>query len=436
MTELTIVQRALATLVPAPRNARTHNKKQIRQIANSIQEFGFLVPVVCDGSGQIIAGHGRVEAARLLGHASVPVILVEHLTARQMRALAVVENKLSESGGWDEDALRFEIVEILDLDSDFDFTDFGFEIAEIDLLIGDPMPEPPQAISPPNREQLAVSRLGDIWCIGNHRLLCGDARFAEGYEKLLGLDRAQMVFIDPPYNVPIAGNVSGKGRTEHPEFAMASGEMNSAQFTDFLSTVTSQLIAFSQPGSIHFICMDFRHIRELLAGTQGYSEMKNLCVWAKQNSGLGSFYRSQHELVFVMKAGRGRHINTIELGKHGRNRSNLWRYGGASSFSATRDEDLAVHPTVKPVELVADAILDCSKRGGIVLDAFVGSGTTLIAAEHTGRRGYGIEIDPWYCDVALQRLSAVAGVRPCLLETGESFDAVRERRSLEEINHG
>jgi hypothetical protein len=243
-----------------------------------------------------------------------------------------------------------------------------------------------------------------------------------------------MVFTDPPYNVPVAGHVSGKGRIAHPEFPMASGEMDRPAFTAFLRTVSAQLMASSIAGSIHFICMDFRHIGELLAAFVDY-ELKNLCVWAKTQPGMGSLYRSQHELVFVMKSGKGPHINAVQLGKNGRNRSNLWRYGGANTFSATREQDLAMHPTVKPVELVADAIKDCSKRKGIVLDAFLGSGTTLVAAEQTGRRGRGIELDPYYVDVAVQRIATIANQEPRLRSTGATFSFVRGERCAENA-HG
>jgi len=240
------------------------------------------------------------------------------------------------------------------------------------------------------------------------------------------------VFCDPPYNVPIDGHVSGLGRTSHREFAMASGEMSEAEFTTFLTQVFRHLADWSVDGALHFQCMDFRHMREMLdAGAAAYSELKNLCVWAKTNAGMGSLYRSQHELVFVFKSGTAPHINNVELGQHGRYRTNVWTYAGANSFSRTRDDDLAAHPTVKPTALVADAILDASHPKGIVLDAFAGSGTTLVAAHKTRRKGFGIELDPIYCDVILKRLAAVTGLEPRHAETNLLFHEVEQLRLAE-----
>jgi len=248
--------------------------------------------------------------------------------------------------------------------------------------------------------------------------------------------RAQMVFTDPPYNVPISGHVGGLGSIQHREFAMASGEMSQAEFTAFLESVFGHLAAYSVDGAIHFQCMDWRHVPEMLAaGTAAYTDLKNICVWAKNNGGMGSLYRSQHEFVFVFKTGTAPHINNVELGKHGRYRTNVWNYAGVNSFGGDR-ADLSLHPTVKPVAMVADAIRDCSHRKGIVLDAFVGSGTTLIAAERTGRRGYGVEIDPAYCDVAIRRLRAVCGLEAILQATGQRFGEVEAQRGAASMAHG
>jgi DNA modification methylase len=238
-----------------------------------------------------------------------------------------------------------------------------------------------------------------------------------------------MVFTDPPYNVPISGHVSGLGRVKHAEFAMASGEMSEDQFIGFLRTIFERLAGFSQDGSIHFVCMDWRHMSEVLAASLGTYNLQNLCVWTKTNGGMGSLYRSQHELVFVLKSGSAPHINNVELGRHGRNRTNVWAYAGINSFGAHRDSDLALHPTVKPVALVADAILDCSNRKGIVLDAFAGSGSTLVAAHRTGRKGYGIDLDPHYCDVILRRLQNVMRQDPMLEGSGKRFASRSPKRS-------
>ena len=246
--------------------------------------------------------------------------------------------------------------------------------------------------------------------LGDHRLLCADARDQSAFKTLMGDTRARLVFVDPPYNVPIQGHVSGKGAIKHREFAHASGELTSAQYAKFLEDAFALLTHFSDDGAIHFVCADWRHLEQNLAvGRRVYHELKNLVVWSKTNAGMGSFYRSQHELIFVWKHGRAKHVNNVQLGKHGRNRSNVWTYPGANSFGSTRQSDLAMHPTVKPVALVADAILDCSERTDIVLDSFGGSGTTLIASEHTGRTARLIEIDPAYCDQTIRRWQRLTG---------------------------
>jgi len=425
-----------AALRPYARNARTHSPKQIAQIAASIREFGFNNPVLVDRDGEIIAGHGRVAAAKKLGLATVPCVRLEHLNEAQKRAYILADNRLAEKSGWDRETLAIELQFLTELELDFDVTVTGFEMAEVDLLLAvgdkpDAKADPADAV-PEVADGPTVTRPGDIWQVGRHRLICGDALSPETYTRLLAGEQAQMVFTDPPYNVKIDGHVSGLGAAKHREFAFASGEMTEDEFTRFLARAFANLANAAADGAIHFVCMDWRHQGEVLAAARGtYTELKNLCVWAKTNGGMGSLYRSQHELVFVFKSGRAPHINNVELGKHGRYRTNVWSYAGANAFSATRDDDLAMHPTVKPVALVADAILDCSKRKGLVIDAFGGSGTTLVAAERTGRRGAAIEIDPAYCDVIVRRLVKVAGLAGTLEATGQSFDEVAMLRRSE-----
>jgi DNA modification methylase len=420
-------------LKPYARNARTHTKKQVAQIAASIDRFGFNNPVLVDKGGVIIAGHGRVEAAKSLGLETVPIIRLEHLTDPQRRAYIIADNRLAEKAGWDHEILAIELQNLMADDLDFDVSITGFEMPEIDVLIEQLEPQPDKADPAdhvPAVKDTAFTQLGDIWQIGPHRLICGDSTDPKTYARLIDGERAQMVFTDPPYNVPIDGHVSGLGEKKHREFAMASGEMSEAEFTNFLRSVFANLADASVDGAIHFIAMDWRHMREVLAaGDEAYTEHKNLCVWSKTNGGMGSLYRSQHELFFVYKAGTAPHINNVELGKHGRYRTNVWQYAGANAFGATRDDDLEMHPTVKPVALVMDAILDCSKRGGLVLDAFGGSGTTLVAAHKTGRRGYAIELDPHYCDVIVRRLTKLTRHEAVLAATGETFEAVAEMRA-------
>jgi len=360
-------------------------------------------------------------------------VVVVYKVDRLTRALA--DNRLAEKAGWDRDILAIELQHLVLVDTTFDVSITGFEMAEIDVLIGegqDAGKDDPADQVPAVEPGPAVTRLGDIWILGRHRLICGDATDSATYAYLLDGASAQLVFTDPPYNVKIDGHVGGLGKVKHREFAMASGEMSEAEFTGFLSRVFDHLSRYTIDGAVHFICMDWRHVGEVLAGARtAYSALKNICVWSKNNGGMGSLYRSQHEFVFVFKSGTAPHINNIELGKHGRYRTNVWSYAGINSFGANRDADLAMHPTVKPVALVADAILDCSKRNGIVLDAFAGSGTTLVAAERTGRRGYGIELDPHYCDVIVRRLARIAGLQAVHAATGETFNEVAGRRSSE-----
>ena len=435
MRNRTLNHQRVDALTPCARNPRTHSRKQIRQIADSIERFGFTNPVLIDRAGGIVAGHGRIEAAKLLGIETVPTIRLEDLTEADIRAYVIADNKLAENAGWDRELLAIELQGLIELDIDVTIT--GFEMPEIDILIGelevaeedDPADEVPEVNDGP-----PVTRPGDIWCIGKHRLICSDALDPDSYDRLLDGAEAQMVFTDPPYNVPIEGHVSGLGKVKHREFAMASGEMTEAEFTTFLATAFTNLASHSADGAIQFICIDWRHLFELLSAARGvYSELKNLCVWNKTNGGLGSLYRSKHELVFVFKAGTGPHINNIELGRHGRYRTNVWDYAGINSFGKDRDAELALHPTVKPVKLVADAILDCSMRGGIILDAFAGSGTTLVAAEKTGRRGYGIELDPRYCDVIVARLAAAAKVEAIHAETGKTFPEIARGRAADAV---
>ena len=425
MPELEIIYRNTGDLKPSPGNPRTHSNKQIGQIARSIKEFGFNNAVLIDNSDRIIAGHGRVEAAKRLGLQTIPTVSVGHLGPAQIRAYVIADNKLAENAGWDQALLTLELRE-LSFNLDFDVTLTGFETAELDILLAADANTSNDADTVPqsDRSKPAVSRAGDIWRIGNHLILCGDATNAECYSRLLGNERARMVFTDPPYNVRIAGNVSGLGKAQHDEFQMASGEMSGPEFTNFLLSVFSNLLEFSMDGSLHYICMDWRHLTELLAAAKPYQELKNLCIWNKTNGGMGSLYRSQHELIFVFKNGDKPHINNVELGKHGRNRTNVWTYPGVNAFSADRDAELALHPTVKPVALVADAILDASNRNDVILDAFGGSGTTLLAAEQTGRRGRAIEIDPYYVDTIVRRVSETLKTEACLARSNETFKEV------------
>lgn len=416
-------------LKASARNARTHSKKQIRQIARSIERFGFTNPVLIDEGDQIIAGHGRVAAALQLGLRQVPVLRLSHLSALDKRAYVLADNRLAEKAGWDREVLALELGELCELLTD-EINVTGFETGEIDLLLSDldDAPDPADGV-PAASSAVLVTRTGDLWQLGPHRLICGDARHREVYARLMAGQRAEMVFTDPPYNVPIDGHVLGRG-ARHREFAFASGEMSSAEFTAFLTQALRPAAAHSVEGSIHYVCMDWRHVAELIAaGTSVYTELKNICVWVKTNAGQGSFYRSQHEFVAVFKNGSAPHLNTFELGQHGRTRTNVWTYAGVNTFRAGRRDELAMHPTVKPVALVADAMKDCSRRKGLVLDPFMGSGTTMMAGEKVGGRVFGIECDPAYVDVAIRRWQAFTGKDAVLDATGHTFEEVAAARA-------
>ncbi|BBK33449.1 DNA modification methylase [Stella humosa] len=424
----TIVQQPLARLTASRNNPRTHSDHQIAQLAASIEQFGFLAPILVDEAGRILAGHARTEAARRLGLRQVPTLRIDHLDEAQKRAYVIADNRLAELAGWDRDLLRLEFQDLLEIGFPVEIT--GYATVDIDQLVLEtvsPAAKPDPDDVAPTASGPAVSRLGDLWQLGRHQLLCGNALDPVAYATLLGTTAAQMVFTDPPYNVPIRGHVSGTGR--HREFAMASGEMGNAEFATFLASVCGLLARNSQDGAILYLCMDWRHLAELLTGVLSAGlELKNLCVWAKTNAGMGSFYRSQHELVVVAKNGQAPHINNFGLGEKGRYRTNLWTYPGVNSMRGEAAEDAAIHPTVKPVALVADAIRDCSRHDGVVLDPFCGSGTILMAAERTHRVARAMELDPLYVDAAIRRWQRRTGGIARHAGSGETFEAIEAAR--------
>ena len=427
---LAIAELSINLLTPYARNARTHSKKQIRQIAQSIERFGFVNPVLISDTNEIIAGHGRVEAAKLLGIKTVPTVMLSHMSDAERRAYVLADNKLAENAGWAREILAIELQGLIDLNFDVELT--GFSLAEIDFTLDaardaktnlrdEPEDKVPELTGDP------ITKPGDLWRLGNHRLLCGDAQEPAHFARLLGNETVDMVFTDPPYNVKIDGNVCGLGSVKHREFAFASGEMSKDEFTRFLTATLGNAAATMRDGAIAFVCMDWRHMGEMLAaGSTCFTEFKNLVVWNKSNGGMGAFYRSKHELIFVFKRGDAPHTNSFGLGDTGRYRTNVWDYAGISSISAKRSEELAMHPTVKPVEMIADAIRDCSRRGEVVLDCFGGSGSTLIAAEKTGRRARIVEFDPLYCDTIIRRWEQYSGKQAVLESSRVTIDAEME----------
>ena len=430
-----ITYRRPADLVAYKRNARKHPERQLVALEASIRQFGFNAPVLVAVDGEIIAGHARVEAAKRVGLDEIPTISADHLSPAQVKAYRLADNRLPELATWDMDALIVELEEIIALD-EIQVESMGWSSAEMDSLFSQAEPDAKLAADPADQQPSppinAVAKPGDLWLLGRHRLLCGSALEASSWDLLLNGGAAAMIFTDPPYNVPITGHVSGLGKVQHAEFAQASGEMSRDEFTAFLTQFLAAMLPHVVDGGVVDLCMDWRHLRELLAAIDNNAlSMLNLCCWNKTNGGMGSLYRSKHELIAIAKKGPAPHINNVELGKHGRYRTNVWDYAGVNSFGASRMQDLADHPTVKPIALVADAIRDVTHQGDIVLDAFMGSGTTLLAAERTGRVGHGTEIEPRYIDVAITRWQQMTGKAATLDGDGRTWTEVAAERLLQ-----
>ncbi len=427
-----IIQTPLASLVENPRTARTHSRAQIKQIERLIKGIGFWNPILIDENGIILAGHGRLAAAKRLGMEFVPTICAAGLTDTEKRVLALADNRIAQSAGWNGEMLALELGDLAELlpPLNWDLSITGFPSVEIDCLMEDHgAAKQGSEDSVPALQQIAVTRPGNLWRLGKHRLMCGDARSPEDVDRLMAGATARMAFCDPPYNVSVRGIV-GRGAIKHREFAHGSGEMTEAAFQAFLGTALANAVRVTVSGGVHFVCIDWRHIATLVAaGKATYGEMLNLIVWSKTNAGQGSFYRSQHELIGVFRVGDEPYQNNVQLGRFGRNRSNVWTYPGVNSFGAARLADLAAHPTVKPVALVADAMRDCTTKGDLVIDFFMGSGTTLLAAEKIGRQAFGLECDPLYVDVAIRRWQHYTG-RDAILEGDQRIFAEVEDERL------
>jgi DNA modification methylase len=406
-------------LKPLGRETRRHPPSQIRKIAGSIRKYGFVLPILIDAQSRVVEGWGVVQAAKQLGLEEIPAVCIADLSEAELRMLRVTLNKLPEYANWNAPELKLELCDIVQLDPQIALEDSGLEVAELDTILHDDGLDQEDEVRPVDTQTRLISQLGDQFICGDHIIRCDDALNPESYAKLLGSNQAGMVFTDPPYNVPIDGHVTrSKSATGH-DFPMGKGELSSPEFRAFLATALGHLARFSCEGAIHFVCMDWRHTPELLAaGAIVFSELKNICVWNKSNAGMGSLYRSQHEFIFVYKVGTAPHINNIALGRYGRHRTNVWNYVSQSALSGTSKSKLSLHPTVKPVAMIADAIRDCSNPGDIILDPFGGAGTTLIAAERTGRRARLLELNPAYVDVTIQRWQRLTGKTAYHTETG------------------
>lgn len=421
----------IAAIKPSSHAARQHSSAQRRKLKSLLQKFGQVVPIIIDTYHEIVDGHAVHGALRDLGHDEIAVVVVENRSEAEIRALRLALNRVAEDAVWDDAKLRGEFEYLISVGFELDLS--GFEAVEIDMALAIDAPaanvvEEEMAEEATPVEGQTVTQPGDVFHLGPHIIGCGDARDAAFICSLVAGKQVACVFSDPPYNVPIDGFVSGLGKTHHREFAMGTGEMSRQQFVAFLSTTVAAITSVLVDGAILYLCMDWRHGGELCeAVAQNGLEQKNLCVWVKSNAGMGSFYRSQHELIYVFKHGEGPHQNNFGLGAGGRSRSNVWHYRGVNAFGKDRMSLLGVHPTVKPVAMIADALRDVTRRGELVLDVFLGSGSTLIAAEETGRVCIGVELDPAYVDVGIRRWQKRTGKDAVHAVTGETFDVIAER---------
>lgn len=420
--DLTPRRVSLAGLKPLGRATRKHAPQQVRKLAASLKRFGFVLPIVTDASDRVVGGWGLVLAARQLRLSEVPAVSVSDLSDADLRMLRLALNRITEDAAWDREALALEFSDILELAPEVELELSGFEVGEIDTLLDRRGADEEDDLPQVEEDRLPVTQPGDLWILGEHRLLCADAQDMDSYVRLLGADKADMMFADLPYNVPSDGHVSGLGTVKHREFAMASGALSSPEFGPFVSRFLGHATNHSRNGAIHYVCMDWRHLREVLAaGDEVYSELKDLCIWNKTNAGVGSFYRAKHELVLVFKVGKAAHINNIALGRHGRHRTNVWDYVSRDALNDNGKNKFALHPTVRPVAMIADAIRDCSNRGGLILDPFGGAGTTLVAAERTGRRARVIETSPALVDLSVERWQRLTGGIAVRGASGEPF---------------
>ncbi|WP_374612016.1 DNA modification methylase [Sphingorhabdus sp.] len=433
MTELKIEYLSPGEIKPRHRGWRTHKPELHRTLEHSIRTNGVVEPVLIDSESRVVCGSAVVEAATRLGLNRIPVLRVEHLSDAQLRAYALSSAKMAEMSGFDEDILALELQDLKALLEGLDFTNLGFATGELDRILGLTDMELDARIDdvPAARPDYMVSKVSDLWLIGEHRLFNGDALETSSYAKLMDGELAELILSDLPYNLR-ADTISGNGKFKHGDFVQAAGELSRAEFTRFLTRAMRHMRANSEPGSIHMLFMGWQYLLELLrAGSIVYDELKAIVTWVKKQGGQGAFYRSQTEFVGVFKHGTERHRNNIMMGKYGRNRTTAWFYDGMNTPSAERDELLALHPTVKPVELLADAILDCSTKGSIVLDPFAGSGSIIIAAEKVKRRAFAMELDPIYVDVSLRRIANTLGIDAIRASDGAKFSELDEAASAQ-----
>lgn len=419
----------IGTLEFSKRRLSKENERQHRQLMASIAKFGFITAIVVKGR-EVVVGEARLRAALELGVERVPAVDVGHLNAAEVRQFRIADNRLAELREWDPIALRAEFDEIIVLEPDLNIEAMGYEIPEFDIALQSPADAIDPDDGPVPVSETTFSRPGDVWEIDGHAIMCGDARSRTDWRAILGGKSPAVIIADPPWNCPVKSHMGGKGAIQHPEFVMASGEMSDAEFLGFQRDWLACACEYSVPGGLLYVASDWRALHATTEAAHSCDlEQINLCVWRK-TPGMGSMYRSAHELFLVLRKSGAQHQNNIRLGAYGRFRSNCWDYPGASSFGIGR-EALAIHPTAKPVALLRDIFLDCTRRGDVVVDPFSGSGSTLIAAQRTGRAARVIELDPRYVDAAVRRYEQVFGRAPRLRSSGLTFKELQAERTTD-----
>ncbi|WP_294622068.1 DNA modification methylase [uncultured Roseovarius sp.] len=423
MPQLKITYRRTDELKASKHQVRQVKPKHVKRAARSIERFGFCEPVLVNGD-EVVDGHVRLKAALELGLENIPTIDVSHLDDDEIRLVRIALNKIQEQGTWDDFALKLEFAYQLEINTNLSVT--GFDAWEIDavLEIGEAVEggdDGDQVVQLPDPNASSVSQTGDLWQLGKHLILCGNARSKPDVTTLVNGKPISMCFTDVPFNVPNKGHVTSS--SHHPEFLEAHGELSSPGYEDFLALTLGHASEALKPGGLLYTFIDWRHTKELSAALERIGlEQIQLCVWVKDHPGMGSFYRSQHELVYVVKKPGAAHCNNIMLGAHGRNRSNVWQFPGATGGKTDDADDFKSHPTVKPLKLIDEALLDVTGAGDVVLDPFLGSGSTLLAAERMQRRCLGLEISPAYVDLAIRRWQAMTGEEAVHVESGKTYD--------------
>jgi hypothetical protein len=399
----------LGVIQPYKQNPREHPEKQLKMLEASLRRSRYMSPLLLTAAHILIAGHARYLVAQRVGLATVPVIVLPHLSDADAVALRIADNAISEKGAWSLDLLSKEIQLLSSLDLDFKPIEIGFETPEVDrIILGRSQITEADDIPPVTSFADCIARPGDVFTIGNHSIACGDARDRTLIGGILAGTQAGAVITDMPWNLP-ANFISNKGRNKFSDFMMVSGEMTDQQFRTFTAEALEVQSEFSRPGALVFQFIDWRSVDMMIStGKVQFGHLINICVWVKQNGRMGSPYRSRHEFVCVFRNKGGKSIDNVQLGVFGRNRTNVWEYQAPSAFGSDRDQN-EMHPTCKNVQMIADAILDCTDRGEIVLDPFLGSGTVVLAAHQTGRVGIGIELDPRYVDLAVRRAEKAVG---------------------------